>query len=331
VQKSVKRHVVSDGSRAGSAFTERAVWRSIGEGWRQLHGSYGNLGLSFEWHDFTPAKEVVWSRSFHPGSVEICLNLSGHGFASDGKQRLVFAPMTAGFYWQDGDRLVALRSAGERHQFLTVELSPAFLREYFSGDEANLHPIVQSIIKGTDSVAISRGMQLTAEHQQLINSLRHPPMFASAQPLWYRAKALEIMVAFLFYAPPEKEFFCQRQKRLSQDRIERVMAVLRSNPAEPPSLEDLGRQVGCSPFYLSRTFSRQTGQTIPQYIRQLRMARAAELLRAGKLNVTEVAMAVGYASSSHFSTAFHETFGCCPGLYPIVTATQRPAGNNEPE
>ena len=63
--------------------------------------------------------------------------------------------------------------------------------------------------------------------------------------------------------------------------------------------------------------------TIPQYLRQLRMERAAELLRSGKFNVTEAALEVGYSSLSHFSQAFHETFGCCPGLYPLRTPTQK--------
>jgi AraC-like DNA-binding protein len=38
------------------------------------------------------------------------------------------------------------------------------------------------------------------------------------------------------------------------------------------------------------------------------------LLRTGKCNVTEAAFTIGYYSLSHFSTAFHEAFGCCPGL-----------------
>ena len=51
--------------------------------------------------------------------------------------------------------------------------------------------------------------------------------------------------------------------------------------------------------------------------------RAAELLRTGKFNVTETAPEVGYSSLSHFSQAFHETFGCCPGLYPLKTPAQK--------
>lgn len=304
-------------------FSEIEAWKSVGGGWRQLHGSYRELGFSFEWHDFIAQKEIDWAQSFHPGSIEICLNLAGHGSVSDGRQQIQFLPMTAGFYRQEVQRLRAARAAGERHQFLTVELSPAFLEKHFGGDEANLHPMVQSVLRGHKSVAVSEAIRLAAEHQQLINSLRHPPVFASAQRVWYQAKTLEIMAAFLFQAPPDEEFFCQRQKRLSQDRVDRVIAILRNNLAEPPTLEALGKQVGCSSFYLSRIFSQEMGQTISQYLRQLRMEKAAELLRAGKLNVTQVAMEVGYSSSSHFSVAFHEAFGCCPGLYPLATPAQR--------
>jgi AraC-like DNA-binding protein len=60
--------------------------------------------------------------------------------------------------------------------------------------------------------------------------------------------------------------------------------------------------------------------TIPQYLRQIRMERAAELLLGGRHNVTEVAMEVGYSSLSHFSKAFCTTIGCCPNLFPSAKA-----------
>jgi AraC-like DNA-binding protein len=126
-----------------------------------------------------------------------------------------------------------------------------------------------------------------------------------------------------FIAHPDQELFCHRQQRLSLERIEKVAALLRNRLANPPSLEEIGQNAGCSPFHLSRTFSAATGMTIPQYIRRLRMERAAELLRSGWFNVTEAALEVGYSSLSHFSQVFHETFGCCPGLYPLRTPTQK--------
>jgi AraC family transcriptional regulator len=187
-----------------------------------------------------------------------------------------------------------------------------------------LHPLVREVVAGqSEKSTVAPTARLTSRQQQLLASLRDAPVLALAQSVWYQAKALEVAAELFFVAPGEKELFCQRQQRLSTERVEKVVSLLQKNLAEPPALEEIGRVVGCSPFHLSRTFSAATGRTIPQYIRQLRMERAAELLKSGKFNVTEAALEVGYSSLSHFSQAFHETFGCCPGLYPLKTPTQK--------
>jgi transcriptional regulator GlxA family with amidase domain len=184
--------------------------------------------------------------------------------------------------------------------------------------------LVSDVVAGrSEKSSVAPTFRLTSRQQQLLGTLRQAPVLSMAQPLWYQAKALEVAAEFFFVTPSEEELFCQRQHRLAAERVEKVVAVLRLKLAEPPALEELGRAVGCSPFHLSRTFSTATGMTIPQYIRQLRMERAAELLRSGKFNVTEAALEVGYSSFGHFSQVFHETFGCCPGLYPLRTPAQK--------
>ena len=145
-------------------------------------------------------------------------------------------------------------------------------------------------------------------------------MPSAAQKLWYQAKTLELLSTVLFQSAPAEEFFCQRQKRVARERVDRTTAILRSHLCEPPDIEELGAQVGCSPFYLSRLFSKEMGMTIPQYLRQIRMEQAAELLLGGRHNVTEAAVEVGYSSLSHFSKAFCTTIGCCPTLFPSARA-----------
>ena len=312
------------GSNPAPAFTERPAWRAIGDGWRHLHGSMREAGVSFEWHDFKAHADFDWGKSFHPGSIEVCLNLEGEGRVSGNKTEAVFTPLTAGFYRRGEQELPATRAANQRHQFLTVEMSFEFLRRHLGQFGAALHPLVREVIAGhAGKSAVAPPTRLTSRQQQLLASLRDAPVLALAQSVWYQAKALEVAAEFFFVAPGEQELFCQRQQRISAERVEKVVAVLREKLAEPPTLEELGRLAGCSPFHLSRTFSAANGMTIPQYTRQLRMERAAELLKSGKFNVTEAALEVGYSSLSHFSQAFHDTFGCCPGLYPLRTPTQK--------
>ena len=299
-------------------FAEARLWRGIGAVWKQLFGNFQQLGVSFEWHEFNSFAEVDWGRSFHPGSVEICLNLSGTGVVQVGKEKSVFESFSAGFYRQAGTPLNGKREANQQHQFITIEYSPAFLARHLQAYLDGLHPLVSGAIQeNSNHSGVGPAHRLTSDQQQMIQSLRHPPVFARAQHLWYESRALELAALFLFQ-PPAEELFCDRQKRLAQERVEKVIGCLRSNLCAPPTVEELGKRVGCSHFYLSRIFSKETGKTIPQYLRQLRMEKAADLLRSGKFNVTEAALEVGYSSLSHFSHAFHETFGCCPGLYPVA-------------
>ncbi|HEY5892752.1 MAG TPA: AraC family transcriptional regulator [Chthoniobacterales bacterium] len=302
-------------------FTEEAAWARVGKGsWQHLHGNFRDLGYSIEWHDFSAARDFDWAPSFHPDGVEICLNLLGKGMVQTKTARLDLEPLTAGFYLQKDSGLSGVRMGGERHQFITIELSFAFLNRHLVPGEAGLHAHLRALTKGDVKAAVSESIRLGSDHQQMIASLRRPPVFAPAHRMWYQAKALEVASALLYHAPADEDLFCNRQKRQSRDRVQRVIALLKEDLISPPSLEEIGRRVGCSHFYLSRVFSQEVGKTIFQYLRDLRMEKAAELLREGRLNVTQVALEVGYSSPSHFSTAFHEVYGCCPGLYPLPMA-----------
>ncbi len=308
---------------------EAALWRAAGANWRQLFGDFARLGVSFEWHELETPKDLDWSSSFHPGSLELCLNLNGLAEVGLGGETLHLQTGTAGFYRQDEEPLTAVRKSGTPHHFITVEMAPAFVMRVLGDGTTHLHPVVQAVIQGNPGSGLGSVTALSPRQRELVASLRHPPVLAGAQPVWYQAKAAELMGEFFFQPPTSDELFCHRQQRVSRDRVERVIARLKSDLVHPPTLEQLGKEVGCSPYYLSRTFSKEVGQTLPQYIRQLRLERAAELLRSGRFNVTEAAMEVGYNSLSHFSQAFHQAYGCCPGLYPMATPTQMAARNGQ--
>ncbi len=316
----------SPGGCRGQGFSEKETWKPFGHGWRKLHGGFRDAGYSVEWHDFTTARPLDWSKSFHPGSLEICLNITGHAEVRAPGATLELSPLAAGFYAQKEIVLTAERLGGECHQFITVELSLPFLQRHLAAGEGGLHPRLSRFLASREPAAsmVSEPIRLSHEHQQLVSSFRRPPVFQAAQRLWSQAKALEVLAAFLYQPLAGEELFCQRQHHLNRERVQKVLAILKENLAQPPGLEELGRRVACSHFYLSRIFTQEVGKTISVTLRDLRMERAANLLREGRLNVTQVALEVGYSSLSHFSTAFREVIGCCPGLYPAVPLGQKP-------
>jgi AraC-like DNA-binding protein len=308
----------AEGSPVAGGFSEREAWRRVCSGWCPLFAGFRERGFSVEWHDFECPFQLDWARSFHPQSLEICLNLTGRGWLVERDSTVEVRPRSSVFYYCGSRPLPAWRAAEERHQFLTVELSREFIDQRLAETDGDVDPTVQRLLNGPpgDS-AVAGVVDLSAEAERMVQALRQPPIRQAARPLWFESKVLEIIAHQLFEPHPENELFCDRQKRVARERVQRVLAVLEANLAEVPDLETLGRQVGCSPYHLSRTFSSETGLTIPQFLRQRRLERAGELLRSGRQNVTEAALAVGYSSLSHFSQAFREHFGCCPGLYPL--------------
>ena len=302
---------------AAAPSSAQRPWRDVRHGCRQLYGDFERLGLSVEWHDFQVAQPLDWGVSFRPRSLEFCLNLEGRA-AVGAQMRSDYVAGSSGYYAVADGPLPATRSAKDRHQFLTVEFSREHLQKQLAGSEVDLDPQVRSaVFADREGNVVSTPRPMGADQRAVVGSLLQPPVAKAAQSLWYQSKALELMAHFLF-TPKDPELFCMRQKRVARDRVERTKELLARDVANPPTLEALGQEVGCSPFHLSRIFSREVGLTIPQFLRNLRMDRAAELLRSGRYNVTEAATEVGYASLSHFSKAFCETIGCCPALYPMA-------------
>jgi AraC family transcriptional regulator len=310
--------------RPAGAFSEASTWQAFGTGWRPLWAGFQENGFSVEWHDFECQSPLELAGSFHPDSVEICLNVDGHAEFDLAGRRQELPPGSATFYSAGREPLAARRLPRQRHQFVTVEISRDFLKRRFTTAKTaktGLHPQIQGLLTGKKSTsAISEVRRLTTEQQRLIPALQHSPVPLTGRAVWFESKVLELMSEF-FFVTGDNEFFCERQRRVANERVNKVIALLRENLVEPPDLLELGRRVGCSPFHLSRTFSQELGVTIPQYLRQLRMECAAELLLSGKFNVTEAALEVGYSSLSHFSQAFCQTMGCCPNLYPLVKRT----------
>ncbi|MEJ6392518.1 AraC family transcriptional regulator [Gymnodinialimonas sp. 2305UL16-5] len=105
-------------------------------------------------------------------------------------------------------------------------------------------------------------------------------------------------------------------------RIERVVDVIRADPAHPFTIRALADHAAFSEFHFHRVFRAVTGETVAQCIRRLRLEMAATaLVYHRNTAITEIALNCGFSSSANFSKAFHKAHGCAPSLY----RRQRPA------
>ena len=77
-----------------------------------------------------------WGRSFHPRSLEFCLNLQGHGaVGAVGRRQSDYVPGDSGYYAVGDERLPASRRAHDHHQFVTLEFSRKHLQKQLVQNE----------------------------------------------------------------------------------------------------------------------------------------------------------------------------------------------------
>ncbi len=96
--------------------------------------------------------------------------------------------------------------------------------------------------------------------------------------------------------------------------VGRAKELLRSQLADPPSLEELAASVNLSAFHFARVFRRATGLPPHAWVKQRRIEQARALLQAGCAPLS-VAMQLGFSDQSHLTRQFKQAYGVGPGEY----------------
>jgi len=102
--------------------------------------------------------------------------------------------------------------------------------------------------------------------------------------------------------------------RARGDLVFGVQRLLDARFKESLELEDLSKMVTVSPYYLARVFKAQTGISIHRYRTRLRMHEAMERVPAGRVDIVELALDLGYSTHSHFTKMFRKEFGMTPSV-----------------
>lgn len=98
-------------------------------------------------------------------------------------------------------------------------------------------------------------------------------------------------------------------------RVLRVQEYIAHHLAEKLSPVHLSKVANLSPHHFHRVFRGVTGESILEYVRRLKLERAARRLRVTKQKITDIAFDAGYDSHEGFTRAFREHFGVNPSKF----------------
>lgn len=112
------------------------------------------------------------------------------------------------------------------------------------------------------------------------------------------------------------QYLCCRlaaHERRETDKVyDRLLAYISTNYAGIHDNAELAKKFCYHPQYLNQLFRKKSGKPLHQYIRDLRLRRAAGLLRDTEQSIAEIAEMSGFKNPDHFSRCFSEKYGVSP-------------------
>ena len=104
------------------------------------------------------------------------------------------------------------------------------------------------------------------------------------------------------------------RSQVRNGKLAMALQVMENNIEDPLTPEEISDVAGLSTRQLERLFARYINVSPKRYYLKLRLEKARDLLRQTDLSVTEVCVACGFKSLSHFSKSYRTAYGISPGF-----------------
>lgn len=98
-------------------------------------------------------------------------------------------------------------------------------------------------------------------------------------------------------------------------RIAIIKRIIQENPGGAVSLAELAERLNLSPHRLSHLFRREMAMSLSQYLKQVRIEKAKELLESTFLSIKEIRLKIGVNDKSRFAKDFKQAYGVTPTHY----------------
>lgn len=125
----------------------------------------------------------------------------------------------------------------------------------------------------------------------------------------------QIVVNLLRHVKNNMPVCVKERNYVARENINKVIDFIKENYIGEYSLEEMARLANISPYHFIRVFKAQTGKTPHEYLLEIKLENARELLKKSSLTITEISSLCGFNSLSHFTTLFRRKTGVTPSYY----------------
>jgi AraC-like DNA-binding protein len=220
----------------------------------------------------------------------------------------------SGLVYIEDEKIDLLFELNPNSQLIVVLIPINHFHQIFSkeGDilfEFNKFKIGQPIIETKEITTSTRFIlnQMVPTHNG------NQKMMDSLKPIYFKGKVYELLSFYFNHSPLNENEVCPYIANEDEmGKIKQAKDIILEQMNQPPSLPELAKMVGLNIKKLKSGFKEVYGLPVFGYLLNYKMELARDLLLEQQFNVSEIAMQLGYSTSSHFIAAFKRKYGITP-------------------
>ena len=218
-------------------------------------------------------------------------------------------PEDSGLVYFKDDSINVLTTIPPKGHLLGLLIPVPYFHSLFANEEDSFFNF--DSIKGGRPIIEEKIISISLKI--VLNQIIAKKLHGALQNIYMKGKIYELLSLY-FNISEETESdqcpFMANEETVSQ--IKMAKDIIIENMANPPSLEELSKQVGLNIKKLKIGFKEFYGTPVFTFLLNYKLDHSKKLLEENRLNVSEIATQIGYSNSSHFIAAFKKRFDTTP-------------------
>jgi AraC family transcriptional regulator, transcriptional activator of the genes for pyochelin and ferripyochelin receptors len=194
-----------------------------------------------------------------------------------------------------------------------VQFSLADFESYAGAANDTVARFCERAANGHSGFLFEPSGSLPLPMEQIIRCMLDTRYAGALEQTYLLSQSLELLVRVLDHGSrqmlPDPPFV---KTRADRDKLFAARDLIDGRLDDPPTLAQVGKQVGLNEYKLKRGFKELFGKTVFSYLTGQRLELAFQMLLGTERSSAEVAFALGYKTPQHFSEAFKKHFGLTP-------------------
>jgi len=213
------------------------------------------------------------------------------------------------FYADENVEFIHTVSASKPLESLVIATATNLLDNLPNQEGELFGQMLNQLVNPSDHYVEGPSFIMTPEMQTIVDSLFNIQYEGKTKMMFFRSQITALLSHFFGQLASLRT---EKIKTTEREKLNQAKDILLNNLDNPPSLNEISKQIGLNAFKLKRDFKQFFGVPVFKYLQNERLTLAHKMIRNEDATVQEAAWHVGYDSLSSFSNAFDKKFGYRP-------------------